>query len=449
MKWIIVLVLFSSLSADPAVRLVPTVEQFLPMIHGSSVRTHPLDSRYGIDLEPIWRAMFRAIAHRDPSVHRGPESQTGTELSGAFRFNPQSRTLTLTLYLYENGSYRDCSREIDFTGDASKVIPDFHSRFDGGIEEQRNLYRGRAVDRLLQMALAGKVPSLLRKNRAFRITNPEVIRGDWKLQIFLEQLSSQFGTKFTTLSDHTLTFDPSGSVVFANSHERQFLTSILPAKKSVAAPVQFYFAPLNSGVSFESTPISSSVEKSMCSEITQYVERDYPKLFAPLDETRLIQLFDSPDQPSVVVGAVDSEESVRYRWVTPREWVRSLSVIALKNRTFKVSCSVNDIVQDPHNPQRFWVIANQMWQTFDPAGNERYRDSGYLLLNMDFSASGTLVSVNVHYRIWIYQYPVHFRQEVSSGQALLRSDIDRIFYSIKGVDSSLKEQVKQSILENH
>ncbi len=449
MKSLIYILLFTtvSVSGDPATLLVGAAEQLLPYMKNKTIYAHAVDSRFGFDLEPLWKNFFRVVRHRDFSVRRVFESGSICEISAAYRFDPLTRRLTLSLYLYENSELKQAVEEIPVTAEANQFIPEFSTLFDRGDEEDRILYRGNLDDRLSLKMKNGQIPGMMRTRREFQVGSVQAVYGNWKNQVFLELLRHRFGIRITTKSSAKIDFDPSGTVVFSDGEEVQFLLNLLPPQRIPESRWSRNYLTSDLTGSFERISVQSSVEQGILDRIELFFSQTYPKLFSPFQADRLLELFYSLDKPMILNGIISQNQTVHYQWVTPRAWVGSLDRSALNGRVFEVACAVREIIQDTQNPYRFWVIADQQWRTLEYNGSERYRDSGFLVVNFDCNPEGEIESIKIHYRLWIYNYPIELGAEQNNRIVQLKSDLSLVFSSVNGVESTVKEQVKKSILE--
>jgi len=394
---ILILIIYSCAFADAVQLLVPSVENFIRGNHGKSVQVIGIDSRYGLNLEPVWRLFFKITEHRDKTIKRSYDENSACTMSGAYNFDPQKRKMTLKIYFYESGVYRGCSEEINLSPFAEQLIPEFKTRFDGSVEEQRLLFRGRLDDRISLLMESGRFPSMLRKVKRFGIIDQKFVNNNWQQQIFYELLTHRFGISYYDTASHTIRIDKNGSVVVANSKEQQFLTLVLPSREPIVSIAKTtYLAPTQNRQSYEQTKLMLPIEYAIVGKIEQFFSETYPSYFTHFIRDSLLGVFSNPDGMNVLVGSIQNNETVRYRWVTPRSWVDQLAMISSNDRKFRVSCSVREIIKDANNPFRFWTIVDQNWRTVDFDGNERYRDSGFLLVNFDFLEGAVLQSVKIH-----------------------------------------------------
>lgn len=449
MKTIVLILLFiSSLWASLASDLVPAAERFIPYLkQGREYSTVPRDGRFDLDMEPVFRALSRSIEHRAPSINKTFDA--ANRVTGSFDFDPARGIFSLELYLFHEDSLIARSGKIDISNSISEAVPDYRFIFDGGVEEKRLLFRGEVGDRIREKIRNHRIPPLLIQNDKFSIVGADGRSLNWREELIIEKLNTLVGVKEDRHSPAQIQFDSTGTLhITAGTAEEQLAGLVQYSSYASLRKSNEYLTPVRGDISFqyERTKASVPMEYSIIQDIEFFFKNDYPALFSNFSRTRLLALFPRKDQSSILSGVVTGGE-VRYNWVTPESWVNRLDQIQSGGARFIVKCRVQELIQDPHAPQRFWAIVHQHWSTFS-GSRERYSDEGLLLVNFDFSPQGEINEVKLHYRLWFYSYPGGGRFSENLRREQIRKDVARGLNRVSGVDVSLKSAIKESIIQS-
>jgi hypothetical protein len=171
---------------------------------------------------------------------------------------------------------------------------------------------------------------------------------------------------------------------------------------------------------FESIPLESldgrasridDLNNPLGERLARMVEDTLARAFGNGDKpdfAYLAQVF-SGESKSILRGTAarnaKGEESVRYFWVTPREWLLQLrNAVERKGFRYQVNLSIIWVYQDNLDPNRFWAVVRQDWQTLDGKAKPAYRDDGFLFLNFDLDSNRLPRNMRVNYRLWFYNY---------------------------------------------
>lgn len=437
--------LFGSLASD----LVPAAERFIPYLKGDEYSTIPRDGRFDLDMEPVFQALSRSIEHRAPSVDESFDAEK--RITGSFLFEPNRGVFSLELYLFDGDSLIAKSGKLDISGSISEAVPDYQSLFDGGVEEKRLLFRGEVGDRIREHIRNHRIPTLLIQNDKFAITGANGRSLNWREEIIIEKLNSLVGVRPDHYSPARILFDSTGTLhITAGTIEQRLPSLVRYSSYTIPGKRHEYLTPVRGDAAFqyERTRAKIPMEYSIIENIEFFFKSDYPALFSNFSAQRLLSLFPEKDRASILSGAVSrsaGSETVRYSWVTPRNWVNGLERIRGDGGRFRVECRVQELIQDPHAPQRFWAVVHQQWRTF-AGSRERYSDEGLLLVNFDFSPQGKINEVKLHYRLWFYSYPED--GAVTGRGDQIRQDVSRGLSRVAGVDASLKKAIEETILNS-
>ncbi len=442
-------------SASLATSLVPTVEKLIPIInnHGGVVHTISDDGRYGLDLTPLFESFENAVSHRNNDIIFSTINRNELLLTGEYRFDPLERKLAIKLFLFNGDELLFQSRLIDITSSISEAIPQYQLLFDNGFQEEQLCIRGVISDRINRAIRNGSLPDILLKTKTFKaISKNGTARLQWDESILMQWLENHFGSVIVSNSNAEVIFGNDGSVLFKLGTEQQRLTEVLP---STAIPYSQkpdgYLTAIEdfNSFSYERVTPELPIENEILNTIDRFFGEQYPSYFSNFSPDELLSLFPKLDERSVLSGTLLSDTQVRYQWRTPRNWVGRLETLHQSGRRFDVSCNVREIIQDPHSQYRFWAVVDQEWTTRDNVGSELYQDNGFLLVNFDFTSSGNLHNVALHYRLWFYNYPYKSEDDSKFSRefAILR-DVQDGLNSVSGVDISLKKQVEESLLKS-
>jgi hypothetical protein len=171
-------------------------------------------------------------------------------------------------------------------------------------------------------------------------------------------------------------------------------------------------------------------------------------LFNNFNYDKLDSIYIDQGHPSILVGKkvlddpAKGKEQIRYIWQRKSDWLNSLKkVVESKQRSFSVKTAVMGLFNDNLDPNRFWAIIKQKWQTKDMTGHVVYEDNGFLLVNFDFDADSKLKDFKIYYRLWFYDYQYDDLEIGVKRHDKLIRDIKQYFVEdkgISGIDSSLK-----------
>ncbi len=456
MRVALLLVLSISISfGSLATSLVPTVENLLPIInrYGGVVHTITDDGRYGLDLTPLFEALEHAVQHRAEDIVFSTIHRNSLLLTGEYYFDPVLRTLEITLFLFNGDDLLFESRKIDITECIPEAIPNYKTLFDNGFREEQLCIKGVISDRINRVIRNGTLPDILLTTRSFKVVSksggPQL---HWDERVLVQLLENQFGIMISPNVSGEITFRNDGSVLFTLGSKQQLLTDILPSVvRHPEAVRDGYLTAIenNDHYIYERVDSELPVEEEILSTIQLFFNEQYPSYFSHFSPADLRALFPKQNENSILTGTVLSDTEVRYNWRTPRDWVSRLGQLYNSGRRFDVTCTVREIIQDPHSQFRFWAVVDQKWVTRDGAGIELYQDDGFLLVNFDFTSRGELHNMAFHYRLWFYNYPYKLNGDIALTRenAILR-DISDGLRSVHGMDISLKEQIKRSLLHS-
>jgi hypothetical protein len=187
-----------------------------------------------------------------------------------------------------------------------------------------------------------------------------------------------------------------------NAPSRMIPDSLHWDKKSFQAqtvPAKFQDGNETQAARFESIPLASlgggttridDLSNPLGERLARMVEDTLAHAFGndgKPDFPYLAQVF-SGESKSILRGTAQKnakgEESVRYAWETPRDWlIRLKTAVEQKGYRYKVNLAIIWVYQDNLDPNRFWAVVKQDWQTLDGKGKPAYRDDGFLFLNFD------------------------------------------------------------------
>ncbi len=451
---IIVVILVFKLYGSLASELVPIAEKLISLCsNGSTISTVSEDGRYGLSLEPFYRSLFYAVSHRNNSIGRSLNNSSDLQITCSYRFDSFTRQLFVELFLLSENNLLYNSGEVDITTSITEAVPNSSALFDGGVEQQRLIFRGLMGDRLRNLLNSKDLPDMLFRLKRYRIAGSNGNSLNWREQILVDRLEAILGIRSDQRAEAELRFDSTGTLVISAGSERQIASSILPVvQQQKYSERRGYLTPVNNGmtVGFERAEPVVDLELNIIDRIEHYFKDSYPEMFLDFSPDALMNLFPEPDLSTIMIGGVkelpEGEADVRYHWVTPRRWIGALGTLFKSGRRFELSCNVSELIQDPHAPYRFWAVVKQDWKTMDLAGLERYHDVGFLLVNFDFSPDGVMENVQFFYRLWFYAYPFRIGGERPDLRgAKIRRDVDLGLKGIAGVDSSLKDEVKKAI----
>jgi len=440
-----------------ATALVPTAEQLIPIITAHGGVVHPIsdDGRYGLDLTPLFESLNHAITHRDSSILFSTINRNELQLTGSYLFDPISRSLAVKLFLFNDDELLFQSGSIDIYHAIETAIPHSDRLFDRGFNEEKLCVQGVISDRINSVIRSGTLPDILLKARSFRVVGRSGNATlSWDEIVFVQWLENQFGTTLSSTAQAKMIFTNDGSVTFRLGSQQQTVRAVLPAGDPAienASSRDGYLTAVEQSNRFRYERVQPElpIENKIMDTISTFFGETYPALFTRFSSQQLLSLFPQQNERSVLAGAVISATEVRYQWLTPQNWVNRLEQLHRSGRQFNVQCEVREIIQDPHSPYRFWAVVDQKWRTRNSNGEELYSDRGFLLVNFDFGTNGSLQNVALHYRLWFYNYPFQIANDTHfSRQSAITRDVTMGLSNVHGVDSSLKEQVKESLLRS-
>ncbi len=324
-------------------------------------------------------------------------------------------------------------------------------------------YRGRIIKKL-DYLFNSPNNNLLAYPAEYRFEQRHPYAIQWQVDIFKETLALKYAISLSRSSPNTIIVEPTGTVVFLRDALERQVDNCIDGEPLL--PVNFaeeydslhylYSSPAsgNHTVTVEKKQYATDAEKRIRDKIYETFSDYYPTLFTPFNYKMLDTVFADKSRPSILVGnkrLVDpriGREIVTYTWLSKKSWLAGLLKAHLqRRRTFTVDTEVMGVFNDNTDPNRYWAVVRQKWQTRDRYGSVVYQDDGFLIVNFDFLADQTLKNFKIHYRLWFYHYQYDDIELGIKRHEKLVGDINHYFVEdLSGIDTNLKNAMRDFIV---
>ena len=483
---------FASFSSDlDTLAKKMAVELKLSPQRSVSITTFNIDRNYLLSLDPVFDKLKEKLAPYVKKVVFNPFADEGLIddiiVAGDHGTIPMSErkvdSLLLTGYyrIYKSDSSKinfkikisDIQGQVLFKSEEytilmadcpSEIKIDIFDKLTSSETFRELQYRGRLITELNDL-FATQNNNLQAYPREYRFEKKNPYALQWQVETLRDILSRKYNITMSNSSANTITIEQSESVVFSRDGKEYSRAHLVKgdapwpeefpsAKDTYIIPVS---NPTSNDITFENSTFTTLPQKTRRDAIFEIFDTYYPALFNNFNYQRLDEIFFSEyGDSTILVGTVvvddarTGREQIRYGWKTKTDWLNSLKkAVEEQNRRFCVKTSIMQLFKDKSNPDRFWAIVKQKWQTKDMDGNVVYQDNGFLLVNFDFKADNTLKDFKIYYRLWFYDYKYDDLELGIKRYEKLSDDIKTAFFgknAVGEIDSSLKRRMMDYLI---